>query len=250
MDLGINGRTVIVTGASGGIGREVARAFATEGAKVVLSYRSRREQAGELADEIGGGAIAVQYDMADPGSADALVAAAVRATGRVDALVHSAVEWGKADWTAEGFETTPDERWTRTLQTNIEGAVRMTRAVTPLMRESGWGRIVHLSSSLARDGAEGAEYYATAKAALHGFNRSAAFSLGASGDILSNVALLGLTRTDTNGFVTDAEGDHYSALAPIKRLLDAREVARPIVFLASAANAGITGQVVPITGGS
>ncbi|WP_164990498.1 SDR family NAD(P)-dependent oxidoreductase [Agromyces albus] len=250
MDLGVQGRTVIVTGASGGIGREVARAFAAEGARLVLSYRSGREQAEELARELGDGASAVRYDMGDPDSADELVDAAVRSTGRVDVLVHSAVMWGKDDWTADGFETILDAQWTRTLQVNIEGAVRLTRAVTPVMRTSGWGRIVHLSSSLARDGAAGAEYYAASKAALHGFSRSAAFSLGASGEILSNVAMLGLTRTDTNGFVTDAEGEHYSALAPIKRLLDAREVARPIVFLASAANAGITGQVVPITGGS
>jgi 3-oxoacyl-[acyl-carrier protein] reductase len=134
---------------------------------------------------------------------------------------------------------------------NIEGVVRLTRAVAPTMRERKWGRLVHISSSIATDGMAGGEYYATAKAALHGFSRSAAFSLGGSGDILSNVVMPGLTRTETNvEIITDEFDQMFSALAPIGRLLDASEVARPVVYLGSAANTGITGQVVAVTGGA
>lgn len=250
MELGLNGRTVIVTGASGGIGRETARAFAAEGADVVLTYRTARSEAEVLAEDLGDRALVVQYDLAEPDAAQAVVDAAMEWKGRVDVLVNNAVVWGADQMAAAEFEAVPDDSWEPTLRANIEGTIRLSRAVTPILRERHWGRLVHLSSSLARDGAAGAEYYAAAKAALHGFSRSAAFSLGRDGDILSNVAMLGMIRTDTNGFITDAEGDHYAALAPIGRLLTAAEVARIIVFLASAANTGLTGQVIPIAGGS
>ncbi|MBA9001142.1 SDR family NAD(P)-dependent oxidoreductase [Thermomonospora cellulosilytica] len=254
MDLGLNGRTVIVTGASGGIGREIARGFGAEGADVVLTYHRARDQAERLAKEIeqaGGRALAVRHDMADPGSTAALARAATDWTGRIDVLVNNAVHWGADAPDPESrYETVPDESWQATVRHNIEGAIRLSREVTPVMRRREWGRMVHISSSLATDGGAGSEYYAAAKAALHGFSRSLAFSLGKDGDILSNVVMPGLTRTDTNGFVTDQWADHYSALTPIGRLLTAAEVAAPVVFLASAANTGITGQAITVTGGA
>ena len=109
---------------------------------------------------------------------------------------------------------------------------------------------MHISSTIATDGMAGAEYYAAAKAALHGFSRSAAFGLGRDGDILSNVVMAGLTRTDTNtAIITEADAAHDGALAPLGRLLDAAEVAGPVVYLGSAANTGITGQVIPVNAG-
>jgi 3-oxoacyl-[acyl-carrier protein] reductase len=118
------------------------------------------------------------------------------------------------------------------------------------MRERRWGRLVHISSTIATNGMAGGEYYATAKAALHGFSRSAAHSLGRDGDILSNVVLPGLTRTDTNGHIVEAVGDHYSGQAALGRLLTAAEVANAVVYLGSAANTGITGQTVTVDGGA
>ena len=254
MDLGLNGRTVIVTGASGGIGRALTRAFAAEGADLVLTYHGRREEAERLAKEVeaaGGRALATRYDMADPQAAAALTEAVLEWSGRIDVLVNNAVVWGDdAPVPGHRFEDVPEELWTRTVNVNIEGAVRLSRQVAPVLRRQRWGRLVHLSSTLVSDGAAGSEYYAAAKAALHGFSRSAAFSLGADGDILSNVVMLGLTRTDTNAEITEQHGHIYSARAPIGRLLEAAEVAGPIVYLASAANTGITGQVVTVSGGS
>jgi 3-oxoacyl-[acyl-carrier protein] reductase len=136
------------------------------------------------------------------------------------------------------------------VRSNIEGAIRLTRAVAPAMRERRFGRLVHISSSIATDGMAGGEYYGAAKAALHGFSRSVAFNLGRDGDILSNVAMPGLTRTETNGHIVDAAGTSYAALSPLRRLLDAAEVANAVVYLGSAANTGVNGQVVAVTGGS
>jgi 3-oxoacyl-[acyl-carrier protein] reductase len=145
----------------------------------------------------------------------------------------------------------PEADWLKVFWTNIEGALRLSRAVAPAMRARRWGRMVHISSTVAVDGMAGGEYYAAAKAALHGFSRSAAFGLGRDGDLLSNVVMPGLTRTETNtDFVTEAEAAHYGALTPLGRLLDAAEVAGPVVYLGSAANTGITGQVIPVNGGA
>jgi 3-oxoacyl-[acyl-carrier protein] reductase len=246
MDIGLQDRTVIVTGASGGVGRRIATAFGAEGANVVVTYRDARDEARKVADEIGARAVVVHYDQADPAAAESLVVAAVEATGRVDVLVNNAVAWGDM----VPFDAVPDVEWTALIRSNVEGAIRLTRAVTPLMRAAGWGRLVHLSSSLVTDGAPGAEYYVAAKAALHGFSRSVAFSLGKDGDLLSNVAMLGLTRTDTNTHIVDQVGHLYAERSPLGRLLDASEVATAVVWLGSAANTSINGQVVGLTGGA
>ena len=234
MDLGLDDRTVIVTGASGGLGRHIARGFAAEGADVVVTYHRSRDNAERVAEEIGGHA-----------------EAALAWTGRIDVLVNNAVHWGgNAPTPDRPFEAVPDADWLKVLRANTEGALRLSRAVAPVMRARRWGRMVHISSTIATDGMAGAEYYAAAKAALHGFSRSAAFGLGRDGDILSNVVMAGLTRTDTNtAIITDADAAHYGALAPLGRLLDAAEVAGPIVYLGSAANTGITGQVIPVNAG-
>jgi 3-oxoacyl-[acyl-carrier protein] reductase len=248
MDLGLNGRTVIVTGASGGIGRHIARRFAGEGADVVLTYHSEQSDAERVAKEIGTRSLVVRYALDDADSAQALVAAALDWTGRVDVLVNNAVGWGAAAQVGS-FEETPDASWLATLRLNVEGAIRLTRLVAPPMRERRWGRLVHMSSTLAVDGATGAAYYGAAKAALHGFNRSVAFELG-SHDILSNVVMPGLIVTERNTAIVEQVGEHYAGRAALGRLLDAAEVATPIVYLGSAANTGITGQVVTVNGGA
>jgi 3-oxoacyl-[acyl-carrier protein] reductase len=250
MDLGIDGRTVIVTGASGGLGRAIARGFAAEGADLVLTYHRAQAEAELLAKEIGGRALVVRYELDDADAARALAESVLEWTGRIDVLVNNAVHWGSVPSPDRAFEAVPDAGWQRVLRANTEGALRLSRAVAPTMRERRWGRMVHISSNVAVDGMPGAEYYAAAKAALHGFSRSAAFSLGRDGDILSNVVMPGLTRTDTNTAITDAEGHHYAAQAALGRLLDADEVAGAVVYLGSAANTGITGQVIGVNGGT
>lgn len=251
MDLGVEGRTVIVTGATGGLGRHIVRGFADEGADVVIGYRGAEADAERMAKEVGERALPAQHDLGDPDGAQRLVDTVRDWSGRVDVLVNNAVYWGADALEPDlPFEEVPDDHWTGVVRLNVEGALRLSRAVAPLMRQRGWGRMVHISSGLATDGAAGAEYYASAKAALHGFSRSAAFSLARHGDILSNVVMPGLTRTDTNAEIVKAAGEHYSSLAALGRLLDAEEVARSVVYLGSAANTGITGEVVSVSGGS
>ncbi|MEU7691433.1 MULTISPECIES: SDR family NAD(P)-dependent oxidoreductase [Microbispora] len=251
MDLGLTGRTVIVTGASGGIGREIARGFAAEGADVVLTYHHAQDGAERLAKEIGGRSLVAPYEMDDDEAARGLVESVLAWSGRIDVLVNNAVHWGADEPEADlPFDAVPDVRWQKVIRVNVEGALRLSRAVVPSMRERGWGRMVHISSSVAVDGMPGGEFYGAAKAALHGFSRSAAFGLGKAGDILSNVVMPGFTRTETNAEMAEQWGGHYSARAPIGRLLDAAEVANAVVYLGSAANTGITGQAIKVTGGA
>jgi NAD(P)-dependent dehydrogenase (short-subunit alcohol dehydrogenase family) len=249
MDMGLEGRTVIVTGASGGLGRAIARRFVAEGSHVVLTYSNSHAEAEKVAADVGDRALVVPYDMSDDKAAPTLVETALRWTGRIDVLVNNAVVWGSIGAPEDRFELVPDGEWVAALRANVEGALRLSRAVAPVMRERGFGRLVHISSTIAADGMAGGEYYAAAKAALHGFSRSAARSLGGDGDILSNVVLPGLTRTDTNTHIVEAAGEHYSSLAALGRLLDADEVACAVVYLGSAANTGITGQAVTVDGG-
>jgi 3-oxoacyl-[acyl-carrier protein] reductase len=250
MDLGLNDRMVIITGASGGIGRELARAFAAEGTRVLLTYHHARADADAVATEIGEAARSTRYVLGDPDSAPSVVAAALAWTGRIDVLVNNAVEFTGP--VGGGFENVPDSDWTPVVRHNVEGVIALTRLVTPIMRKQRWGRIVHLSSSTVNEGMEGGEYYTAAKSALHGFSRSVAFSLGRDGDILSNVVLPGFTRTDRNKqweMFPKAE-EAYLPKVALGRLLDAAEVANAIVYLCSAANTGITGQAISVTGGA
>ncbi|GAA0957374.1 SDR family NAD(P)-dependent oxidoreductase [Virgisporangium aurantiacum] len=254
MDLGLEGRTVIVTGASGGIGRHIARRFAAEGADVVLTYHSSAENARGAAEKLaadhGTKAMAARFDLGDAASAPALVEAVLAWSGRIDVLVNNAVRWGAtAPDTTGSFEDAPDEAWQAVVRDNVEGALRLSRSVAPHLRRRRWGRLVHVSSSIATEGMTGGEYYGAAKAALHGFSRSAAFSLGRDGDILSNVVIPGLTRTETNTHIVDSVPPEYAQRHPIGRLLHGDEVAAAIVYLGSAANTGINGQAILVNGG-
>lgn len=246
MDLGLHHRTVIVTGASGGLGRELALGFAAEGANVLLTYHQASEQAEQVAAELGTQARIARFALGDRESARALVDNAVSWTGGVDVLVNNAAAMRVRP--TRIFEDVEYQLWTDMLRDNINGAIELARLVAPGMRRRGFGRLVHISTSLVDSGMPGSEYYAAAKAALHGFSRSAAFSLGADGDILSNVVMPGVVRTALNGERIAEIEEPYAARTAIGRVLDAEEVARAVVFLGSAANSGITGQAIAVEG--
>jgi 3-oxoacyl-[acyl-carrier protein] reductase len=252
MDLGMRGRSVVVTGASRGIGAAVARLYGAEGADVAVAYYHNRAAAEAVASDVekgGGRAIVVQHDLGEPASADHLAATVLAEFGRIDVLVNNAVNWGSSmpDPTRHS-ESVPDEEWLPVIRHNLEGTLRTTRAVLPAMRERGWGRLVHVSSDLAVNGMAGSAYYPAAKAALHGMNRSLAWELGPVG-ILTNVVMPGLTLTDTVlGFLAD-EMSEEAARTPAGRLNSPDDVAATIVFLGSAANTAITGEAVKASGG-
>lgn len=253
MDLNLQDRVVIVTGASGGIGAAIAQAYAAEGAAVVLAYHRNRDAAEKLradVEQLGAAALVVAHDLADPHGGQAIAEATLAAFGRIDVLVNNAVRWPARRPGASGrMEDVSDADWTDTLRVNIEGPMHCVRAVLPTMRAAGFGRLVHVSSNIAVVGMAGGVYYGTAKAALHGMNRSLAWELGEDA-ILSNVVLPGLTLTERAEAMIPAEVlEQERGHTPKGRLNTPEDVAALVVFLGSPANTGLTGEVVPVTGG-
>ncbi|ADI09992.1 acetoacetyl-CoA reductase [Streptomyces bingchenggensis BCW-1] len=254
MDLGLEGRTVLVTGATGGIGRATARAFAAQGARVAVAYRQQREAAEAFAAELCGGAgqgqaFAVPYALDDPASPRWVVAAVEQRWGSLDVLVANAWRWGVRRGPRERFEDVPQEEWLPIVSDNLPPAIRTVQCAVAGMRERGWGRIALVSSHNALDGARGQEFYGAAKAGLHGLARSLMWDLGGDG-VLVNVVCPGLTSTErVLAGLPGAVRERELAATPTGRLSTPEDIARTLLFLCSAANGNITGEVLTVSGG-
>lgn len=253
MDLGLGERVVLVTGGSAGIGRAAALMFAAEGARVAVTYFRHPENAYAVADQIkesGGEAMAVPLDLRSAESIRSAAQAVVGRWDRVDVLVNNAVDWGNREpLSASPFESVPSDEWRDLFRANFEGAYEAIQSVLPSMRAAQWGRIVNLSSGIAEDGLPGSAPYASAKAALHGLTRTLAKELGQDG-ILVNVVMPGATLTKR--IVDMVPPDHLDKRASsyaIGRLLPPEEVVPAIVFLCSAVNTAVTGEIVRASGG-
>lgn len=249
MDTGLEGKGVLVTGAGGGIGSEVARAFAREGAKVALHYRSSRERAERFAEEVGG--VAVQADLTIEEEADSLVPRSVEALGRLDVLVANAGAWPQAD---EPVWEMPLERWRATMGANLESVFLSCRAFLRHVQETSAGSIVIVSSTAGLFGEAGHADYAAAKGALaSGFLRSLKNEMtriAPAGRV--NVVCPGWTQTDmTRDVLADPEfPKRITRTMPLRKLGQARDVANVIVALASDEVSGhVTGEVVTVAGG-
>jgi 3-oxoacyl-[acyl-carrier protein] reductase len=247
METGLDGRVVVVTGASAGIGRAVALAFGGEHARVALTYRSNQEGAAACArgiEERGGTALVLPFDLSADGSAAELAAGVTGHWGGIDVLVSCAGGRDRnAPWGSR-FEDTVPAQWRSMLDTDLAGAYALLQAVVPAMRGRGWGRIVLVSSGAGEEGWEGAAAYAAAKAGLTGLARSLAWELGPEG-ILVNVVAPGLTLTERIRQTLPAGvAERFAARVPGRRLSAPEDLAGLVVFLASAANRGVSGELV------
>jgi 3-oxoacyl-[acyl-carrier protein] reductase len=253
MDLGLTGRTAIVTGSSRGIGRATAQLLAAEGARVAVTYRRDRLRAEAVVESIrkhGGDGLAVFFDLASPDSIREATNAVVQRWGRIDVLVNSASQWVQPERErAAGDADRADDRWRESLRTNLEGVYCAIRAVVPLMRAKHWGRIVNVSSVAAVDGMVGFAWYAASKAALRGLARTLARELGDSGVLVNNVMPGGtMTSTVFNNLPSGVLMQKAREL-PTGRLPLAEEVAAVIVFLVSTMNTTVTGEDIRVSGG-
>jgi 3-oxoacyl-[acyl-carrier protein] reductase len=237
-------RVALVTGASRGIGRAIAKMLAQQGATVVAGARA--ENARAVADEIiaaGGRAESITLDVAAPGSAEAAVSGLVSRHGRIDILVNNAgiardqlmLRMKRDDWDA-------------VIATNLTAAFALTQAaLKPMIRQRG-GRIVNISSVVGQGGNAGQANYAASKAGLIGFSKAVALEVASRG-VTVNVVAPGLIETDmTRALTEDARGD-WSSRIPLKRLGTPEDVAAAVCFLASEEASYITGQVLAVNGG-
>jgi 3-oxoacyl-[acyl-carrier protein] reductase len=233
----LEGKTALVTGASRGIGRAIAVELARGGASVVVGYRTGRDEAEAVADEIGGRA--VQADVSDAASAAALVESA----GDVDVLVNN------AGLTRDGLlARMSDEDWDTVIQTNLTSVFFTCRAVArPMMKRRG-GSIVNVSSIVGVHGNAGQTNYAASKAGIIGFTKSLARELGSRG-VRANVVAPGYVRTQLTDVLPEEATTAMLAATPLGRLGDPEDVAGAVRFLASDDAAFVTGVVLLVDGG-
>ena len=259
MELGLRDRAAIVTGASRGIGRQIALALAAEGAHVLLCARDRDALAAVQAEigRAGGTAESMPVDVTDPACAPAVVAECQRAFGRVDVLVNNA---GGAAPKALAELTAED--WQAGLELNFLAAARLSVAAAPVMRAAGWGRMVHVASISGREPDPLFAPYGAAKAAL--LNLSTALSRAFAADgVRSSCVIPGVTITElveANALAT-AERTDRSPAEVMERMLAHHDVAagrfgRPeeiaaaVVFLASEAASWVSGATLEVDGGT
>jgi meso-butanediol dehydrogenase / (S,S)-butanediol dehydrogenase / diacetyl reductase len=237
----LEGRKAIVTGGGRGIGRAIARAFAVEGAEVLVLGRGRGQLDETVAEiEAGGGAAwAHPCDVRDDAEVDAVVATAAERWGRIDVLANNA---GIDDDTP--FLEVDRGRWRDVIDTNLTGVFVMAQAVARVMAKSGGGAILHTASIDGSGGDGPFAAYNASKAGLLGLNRTMALELAQYG-IRSNCVSPGFTQTEMTEKAVGAERIEYLngnfARVPMRRLVQTDEVAHAFVFLASDAASAITG---------
>jgi NAD(P)-dependent dehydrogenase (short-subunit alcohol dehydrogenase family) len=251
MDLHLKDATVLVTGSSAGIGQATAIAFGAEGARVAVTYHKSRQGAEETQRNIlavGGQALVVHYDLADPDSIRSSMETITKEWGILNVLVNNAAPMDVAGPTGQLFEDVPLKNWQDMLRSSLEGVALTIQCALPLMRKSGWGRIVNVSSD-ATDGWPGLGPYATAKAGLHGLTRTLAVELGPA-NILSNVVMPGAVMTErTQAHISPEQREQIKQHMPTRQLIMPEDVAAVIVFLGSPLNRQIIGEIIRVTGG-
>jgi NAD(P)-dependent dehydrogenase (short-subunit alcohol dehydrogenase family) len=262
MDLGLKEKIILVTGASRGIGKAIAAAFAAEGSSVILTARNQQDL--DLAvQEIqmqGGHALAIAADVTNAGEVQRLVQQTIAHGGAIHVLVNNV---GGADGFAP-FEELPDEAWMNAFQRNVLSTVRLIRAVLPAMKQQHWGRIINISSEAGTQPDPFLPHYGAAKAAVTNVTKSVSRTYAGDG-ILANTVSPGWTWTPLveQLFLAQArergitleefqqaflqESRPHLAL---RRACTPEEVASAVVFLASEAASFITGTNLRVDGGS
>jgi glucose 1-dehydrogenase len=239
-------KTVLVTGASKGIGRTLAIGLAAEGANVVVNYNSDQEGARRTASEIvalGRRTLVVKADIASVRQIQKMFERIRAEFDRLDVLVNNA---GITGW-APLFETT-EEKWNLVIDTNLKGTFFCSLAAAKWMAENSGGSIVNISTNCAELGVKNLVAYATSKAGIHGLTRQLAVEL-APHKIRVNTFAPGPTQVDRN-LKDDPDYDRsWGSMVPMNRTALPEEMVGPAVFLASEESSYMTGQVFFVDGG-
>ncbi|MFD7529360.1 SDR family NAD(P)-dependent oxidoreductase [Streptomyces sp. NPDC059849] len=245
----LNGRTALVTGATGGLGSAIARRLAANGATVALAHLDDDQAAAELTAHItgsGGTAIPLAADLREAGAVRALCHQAHDQVGPIDILVSNAGAYPRRPWT----ETTPTH-WDDALATNLTSHYLLAHELTPSMTAVGWGRIIAIGSVLATAGRHDLAGYISAKSGLEGLTRALARELGPAG-ITANCVAPGSIRVPAEDTVVD-DPEAMTARQLARQCVQRRgrpdDVAAAVSFLATDDAGFITGQTLRVDGG-
>ncbi|HEY0778633.1 MAG TPA: 3-oxoacyl-ACP reductase family protein [Gemmatirosa sp.] len=242
-------RIALVTGAGQGIGRAFAERFVAEGAAVVVADRNA-DAATTTAEKItagGGRARAATVDVTDPAGVDALVAETVRTWGRLDVLVNNAAIFSTI--IMKPFDQIELAEWEAVVRVNLTGTFICCKAVAPVMREQGFGRIVNISSSTVLMGRAEYAHYVASKAGVAGLTRALARELGPHG-VTVNTIMPGSTETEVpRETVTAEQAASIVGAQSVKRRISADDIVGAAVYLASGDADFVTGQTIVVDGG-
>ena len=242
----LEGKTALVTGASGGIGSAIAYALAKQGARLALSgsngakLRAFREQ---LQSEVGGEHVEITCDLSDTAQVEELIPATIETLGGLNILVNN------AGITRDNLAMRmKDEEWQSVLSINLEAVFRLMRAAArPMMKAKG-GRIISITSVVGTTGNPGQMNYAAAKAGIAGMSKSLAQEL-ASRNITVNCVAPGFIRTAMTGELPDAQKDALNQRIPMGRMGEGDDIGAAVAYLASDEAAYVTGQTLHVNGG-
>jgi NAD(P)-dependent dehydrogenase (short-subunit alcohol dehydrogenase family) len=249
-------RVALVTGASRGIGKAIAKAFADHGAKVAICSRSLEavRKAAEEVSPMGGRVLAFQADVGEKAEVRSLVRDIVARWGQIHILVNNAGINARTPVDAD-----EDGQWFQVLNVNVLGAYHVTREVLRHMPNHGGGRVINVSSVLGRFGVPGYTAYCTAKHGIIGFTRALALEVVGRG-ITVNAICPGWVETGmadrgmeetaaAMGMAKEEFRRQALGMVPIQRILEPKEIADLALYLASDASAGMTGQAINLCGG-
>ena len=238
----LSGKTALVTGASGGIGRAIASTLHAQGAHVVLSG-TRREALDVLATDLGERTSVAPCDLGDGAAVDALIGQAEAAGGPIDILVSN------AGLTRDGLILRmKDEDWDLVMRVNLEAYFRLSRTVLRGMMKRRWGRIIGITSVVGVTGNPGQTNYAASKAGMIGFSKALAQE-AASRQITVNCVAPGFIASPMTDALNDQQREMILSRIPAARLGHGEEVAAACAYLASNEASYVTGQTLHVNGG-
>ena len=242
----LKGKCAVITGASRGIGKCIAKKFAKEGANVVINYRNNEEEALKVKKELedlGSQVLVVKADVSELEQAENLIKEAKKEFGRVDILVNN------AGITKDNLIIRmKEEDFDSVIKTNLKGAFNSLKAVTPIMLKQKYGKIVNMASVVGVVGNPGQVNYCASKAGLIGMTKSLAKEIG-SRNITVNAIAPGFIDTDMTKILSDDQKKKILSQIPLNKFGNVEDIANVALFLGSENSNYITGQVIHVDGG-
>jgi len=238
----LNGKKALVTGASGGLGADIARALHAQGATVVLSG-TRKEKLDALHQELGNGAFVIPCNLSDPAETLSLIEKAEKTLGGLDILVNN------AGLTQDGLMLRMnDEQWSKVIDVNLTSVFRLSREAMKIMMKQRFGRIINITSIVGVMGNAGQANYAASKAGLIGLSKSLSAEVATRG-VTVNCIAPGFIESPMTDVLNDKQRAKILSSIPMGAIGKPQDIAAGVVFLASSEAGYITGQTLHINGG-